>query len=61
MLKASWREMTPADLEGGRYYVVEAMVKDAGADTFSKKKMGLVGLHIAQKLTALSGVDLVDL
>lgn len=51
MLKASWREMTPADVDGGRYYIVEAMAKDAGAETFSRKKMGLVGLHIAQKVT----------
>lgn len=51
MLKASWKEMTPADLAGGRYYVVDAMVQDVGEKTFKQKKVGLVGLHIAQKLT----------
>jgi hypothetical protein len=51
MLKASWREMRQADLDGGRYYVIDAMVQNVGTNTFAQKKMGLVGLHIAQKLT----------
>ena len=50
MVKASWREMTPADVSSQRFYVIDAMVQNVDGTTYSPKKMGLVGLHIAQKL-----------
>ena len=50
MVKASWREMTPNDLAGGRYYVVQAQVEDAISQARVSKPVGLVGLHISQKL-----------
>ena len=50
MLKAAWREMTPQDLASGRYYVVQAQVEDPISHIRASKPMGLVGLHITQKL-----------
>lgn len=52
MIKAAWREMTPADIQGNRYYVIQALVYDLATSTYVQKPMGLVGLHIAQKLQA---------
>jgi hypothetical protein len=50
MVKASWREMTPADIAGNRYYIIQAMVYDPTQKIYTLKNMGLVGLHIAQKV-----------
>ena len=50
MIKAAWREITSKDDEG-RYYIVRALVYDSVSKACVEKKMGLVGLHIAQKLT----------
>lgn len=52
MVKAAWREMTPADIQGNRYYIIQAMVADPVSGAHTQKAMGLVGLHIAQKLQA---------
>jgi hypothetical protein len=49
MLKATWREMTPAD-DAGRYYAVEAATYDPATKTCDSRRMGLVGFHIVQKL-----------
>ncbi|MEY2484250.1 MAG: hypothetical protein QOK24_2778 [Verrucomicrobiota bacterium] len=49
MLKAAWREMTPQD-DPTRYYIVPALVYDPLSKTCVQTKVGLVGLHIAQKL-----------
>jgi hypothetical protein len=51
MVKAAWREMTDQD-DPNRYYVVDALLYDPATKNCVQKKMGLVGLHIAQKLTA---------
>lgn len=52
MVKAAWREMTPTDIQGNRYYIIQAMVADPVTGVYTQKSMGLVGLHIAQKLQA---------
>lgn len=52
MIKAAWREMTPADLKGNRYFVIQALVQDPITGAYTQKSMGLVGFHIAQKLSA---------
>lgn len=49
MLKAAWREITPQD-DQTRYYVVPALVYDPLSKKCVQTKVGLVGLHIAQKL-----------
>lgn len=49
MLKATWREMTPAD-DASRYYTVEALTYDPTSKTCDSRRMGLVGFHIVQKL-----------
>jgi hypothetical protein len=49
MIKAAWRVMGPNDMTG-RYYVINAVVSDPVTGATSTQKMGLVGLHIAQKL-----------
>jgi hypothetical protein len=51
MLKASWREMTSQD-QVDRYYVIDAQIYEPSTKTCRPAKMGLVGLHIVQKLTA---------
>jgi len=50
MIKAAWREITPAD-DQSRYYVVQAEVMDPVTKKCVPKSMALVGLHIVQKLT----------
>lgn len=51
MIKAAWREMTavPKD-QWARYYVVDADVYDPSTKQCSDMSVGLVGLHIVQKL-----------
>lgn len=51
MMKASWRELTPGDVQGNRYYTLKAMVYNMATQKYEPKVMGLVGLHIAQKLS----------
>lgn len=58
MLKATWREMTPAD-DLTRYYTVRATVVDppaqpGGAPMCSPRTVGLVGLHIVHKVDPFS-------
>lgn len=57
MLKATWREMTPAD-DASRYYTTRALVLDpAGpgvAPACSPRLVGLVGLHIVHKVAPFS-------
>ena len=51
MMKAAWRDMisVPED-QWSRYHVVEAQVFDPSTQTCKETSVGLVGLHIAQKL-----------
>ena len=49
MLKAGWRQMTDKD-DLSRYYVVQAQVYDPTSKTCQEQSMGLVGLHVVQKL-----------
>ncbi len=49
MIKAAWRIMTDNDQQD-RYHVVDAVVVDPDGDACTVQKVGLVGLHIAQKL-----------
>lgn len=51
MVKAAWREMTDKD-DRNRYYVIPALLYDPTTQNCIQKEMGLVGLHIAQKLTS---------
>ncbi len=50
-VKAAWREVKPDEIgrARGRYYIVEAAVKDPVGGTCQKKSMALVGLHIVQR------------
>jgi hypothetical protein len=54
MLKSAWREMTTEEMADkdvtARYYIVQAQVYDFEKKSCVQKNMGLVGLHIAQKL-----------
>lgn len=50
MLKATWREMTNKD-DPDRYYVVDAYLYNSATGSCDLAKMGLVGFHIAQKLS----------
>jgi hypothetical protein len=51
MIKAAWREMTAVPKEQwARYYVVDAEVYDPTTQKCSDMSVGLVGLHIVQKL-----------
>jgi hypothetical protein len=54
MMKAAWRDMSgvPQDQQS-RYYVVAAQVFDPATGQCSAKSVGLVGLHIAQKVATL--------
>lgn len=51
MIKAAWRDMAgvPQD-QWSRYYVVDAQVFDPTTQVCEETSVGLVGLHIAQKL-----------
>lgn len=49
MLKATWRQMTDVD-ELDRYYVIDAYLYNTETKECDQQSMGLVGLHIAQKL-----------
>jgi hypothetical protein len=51
MVKAAWREMTDKD-DRNRYYVVAALLYDPATQNCVQKDMGLVGFHIAQKLSS---------
>ena len=53
MIKASWRFMTSAD-DTSRYHVVDALVLNPDTQDCSEQKVGLTGLHIAQKVTGFS-------
>lgn len=51
MIKAAWRDMAGVSRDQwARYYVVEAQVFDPTTQTCTDTNVGLVGLHIAQKL-----------
>ena len=54
MMKAAWRMMSsvPED-QRGRYYVADAQVYDPSTDQCTVQQVGLVGLHIAQKVNGL--------
>ena len=52
MIKGTWRELTDGE-DQSRYYAVDALLyepDDQGGGTCRPAKMGLVGLHIVQKL-----------
>lgn len=49
MVKAAWRQMTSDD-DQSRYHVINATVVDPDTEECSIVPMGLVGLHIAQKV-----------
>jgi len=54
MVKATWRELTEND-DQSRFYAVDALVYEPdedGGGTCRPAKMGLVGIHIVQKLDA---------
>ena len=53
MVKAAWKELTAKDDES-LYYVINEEVYDPVTKTCSPKKMGLVGLHLVQKLDGFS-------
>lgn len=54
MTKAAWRLMSevPQD-QRGRYYAVDAQVYDPATNQCTAQPVGLVGLHIAQKVDGL--------
>ena len=52
MIKASWRFMTEKD-DTSRYHVITALVRDSTGKC-RPQRVGLVGLHIAQKLENFS-------
>lgn len=49
LVKAAWRVMTAND-DLSRYYIIDEPVYDPVTKTCKTQKMGLVGLHIAQKV-----------
>lgn len=49
MVKAAWKELTDKDDES-LYYVINENVYDPVSKTCTQKKMGLVGLHLVQKV-----------
>lgn len=49
LVKAAWKQLLPTD-DLRRYYVINEIVYDPVTGQCSKKRMGLVGLHIAQKV-----------
>jgi hypothetical protein len=51
LVKAAWKKLTPGDRQE-RYYVIDELVYDPVSKQCIKQKMGLVGLHIAQKIGA---------
>lgn len=53
MLKVAWRIMTPTD-DLSRYYVIDALVYDPATQTCQPQKVGLIGLHIVQKVDGFS-------
>jgi hypothetical protein len=48
MIKAAWRQLTATD-DPSRYYVIDAQLAQSGGQGCVSAKMGLVGLHVAQK------------
>ncbi len=53
MVKAAWKVLTAAD-DPGRYYILDGLVFDPVSNTCHQQRMGLVGLHIAQKVDQFS-------
>lgn len=49
LIKAAWKHLTSQD-DLSRYYVINEVVYDPVTKTCKKEMMGLVGLHIAQKV-----------
>jgi len=49
LVKAAWRQLTAKD-DPSRYYVIDELVYDPVSKQCVKQKMGLIGLHIAQKV-----------
>jgi hypothetical protein len=49
LIKAAWKHLTAQD-DLSRYYVINEIVYDPVSKTCKKEMMGLVGLHIAQKV-----------
>lgn len=49
MVKAAWKELTDKD-DASIYYVINENVYDPVTKTCTQKKMGLVGLHLVQKV-----------
>jgi hypothetical protein len=53
LIKAAWKHLTAQD-DLSRYYVIDELVYDPVTQKCTKEKMGLVGLHIAQKVDQFS-------
>ncbi|HEY8210428.1 MAG TPA: hypothetical protein VIG99_23260 [Myxococcaceae bacterium] len=55
-VKAAWKVLTPAELSGGRFYTIRALVTtgtdSAGRPMTSVEDMGLIGFHITHKSTS---------
>ena len=49
LVKAAWKQLTDQD-DTSRYYVINELVYNPVTQSCSKQRMGLVGLHIAQKV-----------
>ncbi|MES2112754.1 MAG: hypothetical protein V4577_28640 [Bacteroidota bacterium] len=49
LIKAAWKHITPQD-DPSRYYIINEIVYDPVTKKCTKEMMGLVGLHIAQKV-----------
>lgn len=50
MIKAAWKQLTPND-DASRYYTRQAQIHDAVTGQCRSAKVGLIGLHIAHKLS----------
>lgn len=50
MLKGAWKQLSPSEIDGKRFYTTQAKVYDQLVDSCRTVTLGLVGLHIAQKL-----------
>lgn len=50
MLKGAWKQLNQAEIEGKKFYTAPAKIYDQLVDSCRTVTLGLVGLHIAQKL-----------
>jgi hypothetical protein len=49
-IKAAWKVLTPAEVQGGRFFTITGLLINPNTQQCTQSTMGLVGFHIANKV-----------